>query len=293
MMKDSFMHASQWVSGVSHVADNVLLQHQGALLLLQDVQSLLQDPPGVHTSSNVSFGLKQLVPESSSSQLPYEQPVSSYYGPGHDVSQHISQPPQPFSQILGTAHDVQPSSETEQKRLFCFRQFTVRNTTTGDVHLLDVRFSPKLPLWPNTMALTDDAGISAVVRDTNLGSTFRSSAVPSSAAENVSDMPDQQQRQRSKKKKLSKKQRQLQAQGQQQQQQSVQSNEPKRESQQQQQQADQQLPAKPQPARDSSSLQSGQAEGKHQDGVQCVMLHAGEEYPVTVVLNCLDGPHRK
>lgn len=290
-------HPLQQLQQVQHLA----AVSRCSCLWLQDIKSLLQDLPGVHTSSNVSFGLKQLVPQSSSPQSPYEQSVSSYYGSGHDVSQHISQPPQPFSQVLGTAYQ---SSETEKQKLFCFRQISIHNNTPGNVRLIDVRFSPKLPLWPNTMALTDDVGVSAVVGDTDLESKFRSLAVSSSAAENEADMHDQQHRQRSKKKKPSRKQRQLQAQGQQlqqaqqQQQQSVQSNEPKQQSEQQQQQADQQVQAKPQRAKpqgaaDGSSLQSGEAEGKHQDGVQCVMLHAGEEYPVTVVLNCLDGPHRR
>ena len=280
-------------------------------MLVQDIQSLLQDLPGVDTSSNVSFGLKQMVPQSTSLQPSDKQSVVSYYSSGHDVSQHMSQPPQPFSQIFGTTHDMQLSPDTKQERLFCFRQLTVRNNTPVDVRLIDVRFSPNLPLWPNTMALTDDVGISAVVRDTDLDSKFRSLAVSSSAAENVAGMPDQQDLQRSRKPKVSKKQRQLQAQRQQlqaqkqqpqaqrqqlqqpqQQQQSVQ-NEPKRESQQHQQQAGQQLQSKPQLAGDSSNLQSGEAEDKHQEGVQCVKLHAGQEYPVTVMLNCLDGPHRK
>ena len=287
--------------GDTHCKQHLAAASRCIWTLPQDIQSLLQDVPGVHTSSNISFGLQQLVPQS-----PHDQSVSSYYGPGHDMSQHISQPPQPFSQILRASHDMQPSSETEKIRPFCFRQLTIRNNTPGDVQLIDVRFSPKLVLWPNTMALTDDVGVSAVVRDTDLEGKFCSLAVSSSAAENVLDMPDQQHRQRSKIKKLSKKQRQLQAQQPQQtqqqqhtqqqtqqQQQSVQSNEPKRESQQHHQQGDQQVQSKPQLAADSSSVQSSQAEGRHQDGVQCVMLHAGEEYPVTVVLNCLDGPHRK
>ena len=297
------MHASQmgfsdWC--IAHCRQDLAAAPRCTCMLVQDIQSLLQDLPGVYTSSNVSFGLKQMVPQSTSSQSPDKQFVVSYYGSGHDVSQHMSQPPQPFSQIFGTAHDTHLSPDTEQERLFCFRQLTVRNNTPVDVQLIDVRFSPNLPLWPNTMALTDDVGVSAVARDTDLDSKFRSLAVSSSAAENVAGMPDQQDLQRSRKPKASNKQRQqLQAQKQQpqqpqqQQQQSVQRNEPKRESQQHQQQAGQQLQPKPQLAGDSSSLPNGEAEDKHQDGVQCVKLHAGEEYPVTVMLNCLDGPHRK
>ena len=217
---------------------------------------------------------------------------------------------QPSSQMLGIAHVMQQSSDVE--KALCFRQFVVRNNTPGDIRLIDVRFSPKLPLWPNTMALTDDVGVSAVVKGTDLASQFSLLAVSSSAAVNVSDI---QQRQRHNKNKLSRKQRQLQARQQQQpqqqpqqqaqqqqqpqqQQQSVQCGEPKREGQHQHQQGDEQAQSgqsqpKPVAGGISSSLQTAEAEAKRQDGVQSVLLRPKDEYPVTDVLNCLDGPHRK
>lgn len=273
-----------------HVA---LAPRSCCLLLLQDIQSLMQDCPGVHTSSSVSFGLKQLLPKSVMSQASYEPP-SPYYGPSQNFSQHASQPSQPFSQILGTAQDTQATSDTEKQKPLCFRQFAVHNNTPDDVRLIDVRFSSKLPLWPNTLALTDDVGISALIQDTDAENMFPSSAVSDSAVENK---PEQQQRQRLGKKQLSRRQRQLQAQQQQQpqqaQQQSVQSDEPKRESQPQGQQENQQLQQNLEAAGGSVSLQSGEADGKQQDGLQCVLLRTGEEYIITVALNCVDGPLRK
>lgn len=242
----------------------------------------------MHTSSSVSFGLRQLVPPSSLSQSSYEQ-THSYYGSSHDAH-HVRQSQQPFSQIFGTAHDSQQLSDTGKP--FCFRQFVVRNTTASDVRLIDVRFSSKLPLWPNTMALTDDVGVSATVRDTDLNSKFKLLAVSRHPAGNLSDVADQQQRQRRSKKQLSRKQRKLQRQ------ESAQGGETKPGNQQQQQQEEQKLHGgqhQIEAEDSSSSLQQvkPEAEGKHLEGVQCVLLHPGEEYPVTVVLNCEDGPHRK
>ena len=257
-------------------------------LSLQDIESLLQDCRGMHTSSSVSFGLRQLVPPPFLSPPSYDE-TRSYYGFSYDA-QHVRQSQQPFSQILGTAHDLQ-QSDTEKP--FCFRQFVVRNNTPGDVRLVDVRFSSKLPLWPNTMALTDDVGVSATIRDVDLNSKFRTLAVSHHPAGSFSDMVDQQQRQRHRKKQTSGNQRKLQRR------ESVQGGETKPDDQQQQQQQeDQNLHSGQQQveAEDSSSrLQQvkGEAEGKRLDGVQCVLLHPGEEYPVTVVLSCLDGPHRK
>lgn len=257
----------------------------------------MQDCPGVHISSSVSFGLKQLVPKSVSSQPSYEQ-LSLYYGSSQHSGQHISQPPQPFSQILGTVQETQAPLGTEKLKSLCFRQFMVHNHTPDDIQLINIRFSSKLPLWPNTLALTDDVGISAFTQDTDVENMFRSSAVSDSAVENK---PEQQQRQRSGKKQLSRKRQQLQVQEQPQQQQqpqqaqqqSVQSDEPEGESQHQGQQESQQLQETLEAAKGSNSLQSHEVEGKQQDALQCVLLRAGEEYTVTVVLNCADGPHRK
>ncbi|KAL3141854.1 hypothetical protein ABBQ32_004519 [Trebouxia sp. C0010 RCD-2024] len=254
----------------------------------KDVEGLLLDLPGTHTSSSVSFGLRQLVPPSSLSQ-PSHVPASSYYSSSFDAN-HVRQFQQPFSQILGTAHDFQQSSDTEKP--FGFRHFVVRNNTPGEVRLLDVRFSSKLPLWPNTMALTDDVGVSATIRDADLNSKFRLLAVSSHPPNNSSEVLDQQQRQRRTKRQLARKHRKVQ------QQESAQGGETKPDNQQQQQHEKQKLHGGQHhlAAEDSSSsLQQVEpaAEGKRLEGVQCVLLHPGEEYLVTVVLNCEDGPHRK
>jgi len=34
-------------------------------------------------------------------------------------------------------------------------------------------------------------------------------------------------------------------------------------------------------------------EDKQNEGIQGILLRPGEEYAVTVVLNCVDGPHRR
>ena len=246
--------------------------------VLQDIRGLLQDPNGLSASPNVSFGLKQLVPRSSLSESSHRS--SSYYSSGYNVQQ--SQ--QPFSQFLVAHNDSEQLSEAE--RPVCFRQITVKNNGNSDVHLLDVRFSQKLPLWPNTMALTDDAGVSAVVGGTSLESRFKSSALSSSPVENQPDHADQQQhRQRRKNKKTVKQQQQ-----QQQQQSSVHSQE-------QQQQPQQSLPAgqqSPSPEKaEGSNLPNPEAHSKVHDSVQGILLQPGQEYNVTVLLNCCDGPFRK
>ena len=202
--------------------------------------------------------MKQLVPLSSPQIAQHDTALYPY---GHDVQQ-TSQSRQPFLPVIGPVSGSDAQSDVQQP--FCFRQVTVKNNGPNDVHVIDVRFSQKLPLWRNTMALIDDAGISARATDKSLETRFESLTVSAEPSDRENDNGDQQQRQRWKKKNKAR----------------------------QQQQQQQQQRASPDKA-ESNSLPRAQPQDKPQDGVQGVLLHAGEEFPVAVVLNCVDGPYRK
>ncbi len=231
---------------------------------LQDFRSLMQDPQGVSVGPDVSFGLKQLVAQ---------QSQHSVDSSGHVLSmQQNEQHEQPFANLLGAKHDSRQPIEREQ--LYSFRQIVVKNNQAENVQLIDVRFSQKLPLWPHTMALIDDAGISTV---TNLGkeSETHVTAVAAEPPDHGDKAENSDQHQRRPKKKKNKKKKQQQAP--------------------QQQCADKQTQ---QQDKEVSQLQSQldkveMHEDKQSEGIQGILLRPGEEYAVTVVLNCLDGPHRR
>ena len=233
---------------------------------LQDFRSLMQDPQGVSVGPDVSFGLKQLVAQ---------QSQHSVDSSGHAlIMQQIEQHKQPFANLLGAKHDSGQPVEHEQ--LYSFRQIVVKNNQADNVQLIDVRFSQKLPLWPHTMALIDDAGISTV---TNLGkeSDTHVTAVTAEPADYGDKADQSDQHQCRQKKKRNKKKKQQQAP--------------------QQQCADKQTQQQLQ-HQEVSQLQSQldkveMHEDKQNEGIQGILLRPGEEYAVTVVLNCLDGPHRR
>ena len=239
---------------------------------LQDLRSLMQDPPGVSVGPDVSFGLKQLVAQ---------QSQHSVGSSGHALSmQQNEQHEQPFSNLLGARHDS--SQPVEHEHLYSFRQIVVKNNQAENVQLIDVRFSQKLPLWPHTMALIDDAGISTVTKlgkESDIHVTAVTAELPDDG--NKADNSDQHQRRQKKKRNKKKKQQQaLQQQG------------ADKQTQQQQQQQQQQQD------KEVSQLQSQldkveMHEDKQNEGIQGILLRPGEEYAVTVVLNCLDGPHRR
>ena len=238
-------------------------------LVLQDFSSLMQDHPGVYTSPSVSFGLKQLVPQQ------VQQGVSTQHhsyssGYGTDMQQYHRQ--QEFAELFGTVGDSQQSVVKDEESLFYFRHITVKNCQSEDLQLIDVRFSQKLPLWPHSMALIDDAGISTVTTAaTQRSHRAAAPALSKEASEdNIESANHQQQRQT---KRSNKKQQQRQQQLQQQQAELV-----------GKEQAQQQTAGK--------EAAAGHEEAQ-QEGIQGVLLRQGEEYSVTVVLNCQDGPHRK
>ena len=237
---------------------------------LQDFRSLMQDPQGVSVGPDVSFGLKQLVAQ---------QSQNSIDSSGHALSmQQNEQQEQPFANLLRAKHHSGQPVEHEQ--LYSFRQIIVKNNQAENVQLIDVRFSQKLPLWPHTMALIDDAGISTV---TNLGkkSDTHVTAVTAEPSDDGDKADNCDQHQRRPKKKRNKKKKQQQAPQQQ-------GADKQTQQQQQQQQQDKEV----------TQLQSQldkveMHEDKQNEGIQGILLRPGEEYAVTVVLNCVDGPHRR
>ncbi len=238
---------------------------------LQDFRSLMQDPQGVSVGPDVSFGLKQLVAQQSQHSADSSANALSM--------QQNEQHEQPFANLLGAKHDSRQPSEHAQ--VYSFRQIVVKNNQAEDVQLIDVRFSQKLPLWPHTMALIDDAGISTV---TNLGkeSNTHVTAATAELPDHGDKEEDSDQYQRRQKRKRNKKKKQQQAPQQQQADKQIQ------QQQQQQQQLDKEV----------SQLQSQldkveMYEDKQNEGIQGILLRPGEEYAVTAVLNCLDGPHRR
>ncbi|DBA76409.1 TPA: hypothetical protein ACH3X1_010114 [Trebouxia sp. C0004] len=229
----------------------------------KDFRSLMQDPQGVSIGPDISFGLKQLVTQQS-------QHSAGSSGSALGMQQN-QQHEQPFANLLGANHDARQPVEREQ--LYSFRQIVIKNNQAENVQLIDVRFSQKLPLWPHTMALIDDAGISTV---TNPGaeSDMHVTAVMAEPPDHgdKADSSDHHQRRQKKNRNKSKKQQQA----------------PHHDKQTQQQQQDQEL----------SQLQTQldkveMYENKQHGGIQGILLRPGEEYAVTVVLNCLDGPHRR
>ncbi len=236
---------------------------------LQDFRSLMQDPQGVSIGPDVSFGLKQLVAQ---------QSQHSVDSSDHALSmQRNEQHEQPFAKLLGAKRDARQPVEHEQ--LYSFRQIVVKNNQAENVQLIDVRFSQKLPLWPHTMALIDDAGISTVTNlDTN--SNTHVTAVTAEPPDHGDKAENSDQHQRRQKKKKNKKKKQQQAP----QQQSA----DKQTQQQQQQQQDKEV-SQLQSQLDKAEMH----EDKQTEGIQGILLRPGEEYAVTVVLNCLDGPHRR
>lgn len=244
---------------------------------VQDFSSLVQDPLGVSVGPDVSFGLKQLVSHQPQHDIDSQQYAhSSEYG--HNLQQDGRQQ-QPFVELLGSPPDSQ--LPTEQDQLYYFRQIVVRNNEAEHVQLIDVRFSQKLPLWPHTIALVDDAGISTVIKAGRKADTDVSLASPETPADadkaDGSSHHQQRQKQKVRKKKKQSEQQQQQQQGSDKQSQ-------------QQQQSEEQSETPPH----LSMLEEAAAhEEKQKEGMRGVLLRPGEEYCVTVVLNCLDGPHRR
>lgn len=225
----------------------------------------MQDHPGVYTSPSVSFGLKQLVPQQVQ-QGASTQHHSYTSGYGTDMQQYHRQ--QEFAELFGTVGDSQQSVVKDEESLFYFRHITVKNCQSEDLQLIDVRFSQKLPLWPHSMALIDDAGISTVTT----AATQRShrAAAPALSKEASEDS--------------------MESFNHQQQWQTTSSD--KKQQQRQQQQAELVRKEQAQPQTAGKEGAAGHEEAQ-QEGIQGVLLRQGEEYSVTVVLNCQDGPHRK
>ena len=171
-------------------AETAACSNHADCAVLQDIGSLMQDHPGVYTSPNISFGLKQIVSQHDADSQPHAG-SSSYI----DYMQQYDHHQQPFTELLGTIGDSQRSVDQEQ--LYCFRQIVVKNNQADNVQLIDVRFSQKLPMWPHTMALIDDAGISTVVQ---VGKKIHMRTVPVSGGaleeEKVDKSDHHQQRQR-------------------------------------------------------------------------------------------------
>ena len=233
---------------------------------LQDFRSLMQDPQGVSVGPDVSFGLKQLVAQQS-------QHSADSSGRAFGMQQ-TEQHEQPFANLFGAKHDSRQPVEREQ--LYSFRQIIVMNNQAENVQLIDVRFSQKLPLWPHTMALIDDAGISTVTNPAGKSDTHMT-AVTAEPPDHGDIADNSDQHQRRQKKKRNKKKKQQQAPQQQ-----------CADKQTQQQQQDQQV------SQLQSQLDKAEMyEDKQNEGIQGILLRPGEEYAVTVVLNCLDGPHRR
>ena len=243
---------------------------------VQDFSSLVQDPLGVTVGPDVSFGLKQLV-----SHQPQHGVESQHYAHSSEYGHSLQQDgrhQQPFIELLGSTQDSQ--LPTEQDQLYYFRQIVVRNNEAEHVQLIDVRFSQKLPLWPHTIALVDDAGISTVIKAGRKADTDASLASHETQADadKAHSSSHHQQRQ---KQKVRKKKKQSEQQQQQQQDSDKQS--------QQHQQSEEQSETPPH----LSMPESAAHEEKQKEGMRGVVLRPGEEYCVTVVLNCLDGPHRR
>ena len=246
------------------------LGHGVTLVRLQDVSRLSQDHPGIDVSPSISFGLRQLVPQQTDPGDAQQYAYMSSYGVR---TQQNSQAP--FSKLISSSSDQLAS----QDHVHYFRQLVVKNSHCDNVQLIDVSFSQKLPMWPNTMALIDDAGIVSVVQQAH--HSQRNASVDFSRQNQhqlhhsgyaTSPAQDQQKKQKRKKKKQPKSQ------------------------QNQQQQSTFSSPGK------SSTGSSGEATAEQQPpdlsqgappGMLGVTLRQGEEYGVTVVLDCLDGPHRK
>lgn len=245
---------------------------------VQDFSSLVQDPLGVTVGPDVSFGLKQLVSHQPQHGVDSQQYAhSSEYG--HSLQQD-GRHQQPFVELLGSPQNSQ--LPTQQDQLYYFRQIVVRNNEAEHVQLIDVRFSQKLPLWPHTIALVDDAGVSTVIKAGSRVDTDASLASHETQADADKANSSDHHQQRQKKKVGKKKQQPEQPQQQQQQQDSDKQS-------QQHQHCEEQSETSPHLSKPESAAQ----EEKQKEGMRGVVLRPGEEYCVTVVLNCLDGPHRR